>query len=85
MSKLTTSDSKRTGDSGHVTWVSSVRRKRWRAVNGAVQVHDGDSYWSSGALRTQGHPSISNLTTSDPTSSGDSGHVTAMSPVRWEK
>ena len=49
-SKLTTSDPTRTGDMGHVKHVSPVRRKSLEAVRGAVQVQDGDSYWSHGRL-----------------------------------
>ena len=85
-SKLTTSDPTRTGDMGHVKHVSPVRRKSLEAVRGAVQVQDGHSYWSHGRFRTQGGQSISKLATRDPTRTGDSGHVSHVSPVqrkRW--
>ena len=65
-SKLTTSDPTRTGDMGHVKHVSLVRRKSWEAVRGAVQVQDGESYWSHSHLRTKWAPSMPKLATSDP-------------------
>ena len=85
-SKLTTSDPTRTGDMGHVKHVSPVRRKSWEAVRGAVQVQDGESYWSHSHLRTKWAPSMPKLATSDPLRTGDSSHVTRVAPVqrkRW--
>ena len=85
MSKLATSDPTRTADSGHASTMSPVRWERWREGRGAVWVHDGSPPRSPGPLRTQGDLSMSKLATSDPTRTGDSGHVTAMSLVRWER
>ena len=83
MSKLATSDSKRTSDSGHVTHMSPVRWERWREGRGAVQVQAGSSYWSTGLSRKYGGPSTRKLTTGDPTMNADSGYATTKSSAGW--
>mgnify|MGYP007077142544 CR=1 FL=1 len=85
MSNLTTSEPTRTADSGRVKHMSPVRWERWRGGRGAVQVQDGSSLRSPGPPRTQRDPWMSKLATSDPTRTAYSGHVTAMSPVRWDR
>ena len=85
MSKLATSDPTRTADSGHVTAMSLVRWGEMTSYGRRSVGLGRQLILVAGSFEDPIEPSMSKLATSDPTRTAESGHVTHMSSVRWER